>query len=205
MKLCGKLFEVTEKPPQPEEPAIPPRPGRPGRSGSYLSFSKMIVVLILLTVTKSKVLIFSDIFFTYISIILHVFTIFLYNNTRSCDSKGRTDDDFLKCKRGFTYKYKYTFNFNFSIYFLIFNEFFTWSTTKGWWVGATLCLFNFLYANLRKIFAVQKSQGGRGGSCPAQAPPPTDATCLHNFSKESTNDGIWNKYVGNDTLDPPLL
>lgn len=76
MKLCGKLFEITEKPPQPEEPAIPPRPGRPGRSGSYLSFSKMIVVLILLTVTKSKVLIFSDIFFTYISIILHVFTIF---------------------------------------------------------------------------------------------------------------------------------
>lgn len=45
---------------------------------------------------------------------------FLYNNTRSCDSKGRTDDIFLKCKEGFTYKYKYTFNFNFSIYFPIF-------------------------------------------------------------------------------------
>lgn len=56
---------------------------------------------------------------------------FLYNNTRSCDSKGRTDDIFLKCKEGFTYEYKYTFNFNFSIYFLIFNEFYTWST-KGW-------------------------------------------------------------------------
>lgn len=33
---------------------------------------------------------------------------FLYNNTRSCDSKGRTDDIFLKCKEGFSYKYKYT-------------------------------------------------------------------------------------------------
>lgn len=43
-----------------------------------------------------------------------------------------------------------------SLYISLFSI--TWST-KGWWMGATLCLFNFLYANLRKIFAAQKSGG----------------------------------------------
>lgn len=52
---------------------------------------------------------FSDIFFsrTCICMMIHVFTIIWYINTRSCDSKGRTDNIFLEMQ-----KRVYLFKFN---------------------------------------------------------------------------------------------